>query len=240
MISLAIPTYNRSDFTIQSFEYNYILNNPNISEIVILDDYSDKQEYISLHNTINNITSKKIKLFRNNSNLGPFRNKYEVVKRCNSDWIILLDSDNILNNIYIDIVSKLNKEEDVFYSPETLFSLTHKVEWDYSEYNHFLITKQNAKEYICKGNFETMLNTGNFFINRNKYIETFEQNCINTRLGVNDALYFSYLWLAGGNKIQVVPELNYIHRVHKGSWYKHHQNECGLATKEIHQKIKAL
>jgi glycosyltransferase involved in cell wall biosynthesis len=240
MISLAIPTYNRSDLTIESFKN--VLNNNLISEIIILDDYSSVDEFNKLWNATFNLNSinNKIIVYRNSSNLKPLVNKYEVVKKCNNDWVILLDSDNIIDNDYISVISKLNEEEDVLYSPETLFSLNKEIEWNYSEYNNFFVTKQNAKDYISNGSFETMLNTGNFLVNREKYVEVYEQSCINEKLGVNDAAYFSYLWLASGNRIKVVPNLNYIHRIHKGSWYKNNQDSCALATDEIHKKIKLL
>ena len=126
MISLAIPTWNRSDLTIESFEQ--VVENPLIGEIVIVDDFSDSDIFVNLWNLIDTFHSDKIKLHRNNSNIGPLANKYETVKKCENKWCILLDSDNIIANDYIEIVSKLNKKEDILYMPETLFGMDKKEE----------------------------------------------------------------------------------------------------------------
>jgi glycosyltransferase involved in cell wall biosynthesis len=43
---------------------------------------------------IKKLNTNKIKVFRNKTNQGAFRNKYETVSKCSNEWIYLLDSDN--------------------------------------------------------------------------------------------------------------------------------------------------
>jgi glycosyltransferase involved in cell wall biosynthesis len=239
-ISLAIPSFNRSDFTIESFIQ--VLNNDLIDDIVIVDDHSDIDIFIKLWNLVNELNSDKIKLLRNKKNLKPLLNKYEAVKNCKNDWAILLDSDNIISNDYIEIVSKLDAEEDIIYCPELLYTLNKTVVWcSFKEFN-YVITKKEANRNIEDGMFQTLLNTGNYFCNRKKYMDVKEDSYNASALSANDAMYFSYAWLFNGNKIKVVPDLAYVHRQHGGgiggSWYANNLDACLFATYAIIKKIK--
>jgi len=114
MITLAIPNYNRSELVIESF--THVINDHRINEIIILDDFSDIKIYNDLNSKIQNINNPKIKLYRNDSNLGAFLNKKKSVILSNNDWIILLDSDNIINTDYIDTIIDKNDTKTI-YSP---------------------------------------------------------------------------------------------------------------------------
>ena len=237
MISLAVTNFNRSDSVIEAFRQ--VINNDAIDEIVIVDDFSDHDAYIKLWNLVNSLENDKIKLFRNDANMGPFRNKYTAVKKCINDWVILLDSDNIIDNNYIEIVSKLDKEEDVLYVSETLYREGKKgVGRCYKDFNKLTIDKQNVNEYIDMDYFEAFLNTGNHFFNKESYIQVVKGNKRDIRLSINDAIYFSYLWLLSGNKMKVVPDLYYIHQATKDSWWVTNSERCIQAAAEITRKIR--
>ena len=238
MISLAITSFNRSDLVIESFIQ--VVDNDFIGEIVIVDDYSDNAIYIKLYNLINDLNSDKIKIHRNEANLGPFKNKYEAVKKCSNDWVILLDSDNIIDNSYIEIVEGLAKEDDIMYIPEILYKKKNKknISWHYVAFSNLIIDKSNIKDYVDVSYFGAFLNTGNHFFNRNRYMQVIENACNDLSLSINDAIYFSYLWLLSGNRMKVVPDLYYIHRPSKDSWWVIHSKECMGSTFEIIRRIK--
>jgi len=237
MISLAITSYNRSDSVIESFIQ--VLDNPTINEIIIVDDYSDTKEFIKLWNLVNNLGSDKIKLYRNEVNLRPFKNKYTAVKYCVNDWVILLDSDNIIDNEYIEIVETMDKDEGVLFIPETLYREGKKsVGWCYSEFTGLIISKDNVKKYIDRPFFEALLNTGNHFFNRARYMQVVEKTEEDPELSVNDAIYFSFLWLVNKNRIKVVPGLYYIHQATKDSWWAVNSKKCCLSASIITLKIK--
>ena len=75
-ISLAIPFYNTSRYFLDCIKY--ALEDDFVSEIVVNDDCSRQEEYDNLLLLVGG--NKKIKIYRNESNLGAFRNKYIAVK----------------------------------------------------------------------------------------------------------------------------------------------------------------
>lgn len=237
-LSLVVPTFNRTDFVIEAFVQ--VLENPSIDEIVIVDDYSKPEIFCALWNLVNNLQNDKVKLFRNDKNLGPLLNKYEAVKWCKNDWCIMIDSDNIIDNDYVEKILTLEKEEDMLYCPETLKEVNGKINFSYEEFCSLIVDKDNVKKYIGHINFETWMNTGNYFFNKNRYLHNIESNKIDTRLSLTDSVYFSYLWLLSGNRMKIVPDMYYIHRIHKGSWWQNHSKDCVLLTAEIVEKIRNI
>jgi len=239
MISLAIANFNRHDMVLESFIR--VMENDLVGEIIILDDYSDIEIYAKLWNIINGLNTNKVFLLRNAENKGAFFNKYEAVKRCTGDWVILLDCDNIIDNDYIDKVVALDKKVDTMYCPEVLFSLNKEREqWNYSEFNKLTIDKNNAKDYIDNKMFGTWMNTGNFFFNKQEYIDVVELSKIDKQLYMLDSFYMNYLWLAKSNKMVVVPELCYEHRIHDGSYYLKNKKRFVYIHKELVKKVKEL
>jgi len=222
--------------------FKKVLCNPLIDEIIILDDHSSPEIFCELWNLVNNLDNDKVKLYRNSKNLQPLLNKYELVKKCKNDWVIMLDSDNIIDDNYIKSVSKLDTENDVVYCPEVLYAAEDKthVHWNYKEFNQVFIDKDNVKKYMNNGLFTTWMNTGNYFFNRKTYLNVIEDNEKDERLSVSDSFYFSYLWLLSGGRMKVVPDLYYIHRIHEGSYYLNHKKILPPLHNIIEQKIKAL
>jgi len=235
--SLVITTHNRTDFVIDAF--SKVLNNEMIDEIVIVDDFSNKDTYIELWNLVHNLNSGKIWVFRNTKNLGPMLNKYAAVKKSSNEWCVLLDSDNIIDNDYIEKIKVLEKKSDILYCPEILWGDVNreKVAWNYSKFRGLSIDKNNGTKYIDDGLFTAWLNTGNYFFNRQAYLDVIDRNKLDSKLMFNDAIYFSYLWLLCGNKMEIVPNLEYVHRVHKGSWYKNNRKACIDVTRIIKERL---
>lgn len=236
MISLALTTYNRSKLTIEAF--TSVLNNDYINEVVIVDDCSEEQYYKDLVNLINKLNNDKIKVFRNDKNMGPLLNKHEAVSKCKNEWLILLDSDNKITNEYIEVIKTVSREENMIYLPEKLLQMNNEIFIDYSKISGIVIDNNNIMSYFKFGDVEAALNTGNYFVNRNSYIDTIKNSTIEKEFATNDALYFSYLWISNGNKINVVKDLFYYHRYHSGSWYLTNQAACESNTRDVWQKIK--
>jgi hypothetical protein len=225
MITLAIPTYNRLEMVFESF--SNVISSEHITEICIVDDCSDLGIFTRLENQINdlkitNADFQKINIYRNDSNLGSFLNKLECVKKSKNEWIILLDSDNIINMDYVNIVSNLNKKNRI-YAPS--HAICNSEQLNYTCYSGKIIDKIEYKNILTNNNDNTkwdcIFNTGNYFFNRESYLKAIEieGGLINSL--ASDAYYLVYLWFNNleNPEFEIVENLKYLHRLHDNSHY---------------------
>lgn len=229
MITLALTNYNRSELLFKSFAQ--VINDERISEIVISDDASDAAIWrqISDHYKGN----AKVKLHRNASNQGVYRNKYHSVYLSSNPWVIVFDSDNIIGTDYIDKLFAIDDwNPGVLYSPDF-----GKPEFDYTHFAGKTITRANVSAFLREKRFDCLINTMNCFVNREQYIKIWDPN---TEPIAADSAYLNYLWLNAGNEIYVVPGMQYEHLVHKGSHYVNHSHKSNAFHATIMGKLKLM
>ena len=77
-ISVSITHYNISHFLENALKI--IKDDERISEIIITDDCSNLQEYQNAKEIVGTINNPKIKLIRNDVNLGNYMNKLKSLK----------------------------------------------------------------------------------------------------------------------------------------------------------------
>jgi glycosyltransferase involved in cell wall biosynthesis len=227
-ISIAIPTYNRYELTLESFAD--VIDDPRIEEIILSDDASDLDLFYTLKAAVS--TMPKVKLYRNITNQDCNRNKMTAICLCKSDYVVIFDSDNRLNTEYLDAIYNEDWDEKVIFAPSFA-----RETFDYRAFSGLTVTKENINEYFDKPFFSTMCNTMNFFVNRNEFLNTFDYE---TDPVTADSIYFNYLWLAKGNKIKVVEGMEYFHRVHAGSHYVNNNHRTGNFYSEVESKIRQL
>jgi len=237
MISLAITTGERTEMTVESFKR--VLGNDYIDDIVIVDDCSNMDVFLVLEQMIKTLDNGKVRLIRNSANLKPYRNKYLSVKYAKNDWVILLDSDNIIDNDYVDIAEALVKQKDTIYCPSLLLSNESRhVLLNYGEYSGVSIDKETVKRGLGTWRFETIFNTSNYLLPRQEYLRIWETIEIDEELSKADTCYFSYCWLLACNKMFIVPGMTYIHRVHPYSWYLNNANDYDVAIVKMMDMLK--
>lgn len=221
MISICIPTYDRTTLLFESIAH--VIDDDRISEVVIVDDCSPIETYNAIieHYKGNN----KVKIYRNENNLDCYRNKREAVSKATNEWVILLDSDNVIDKNYIDSLP-LFLDKHVLFQPS--FAKPH---FDFRAYEGLEIGKENVSEYMCKAGFETMLNAMNYFVNRDEFLRVWDGSVDPV---TSDSLFQNYNWLKSGNSIYVVPGMQYFHRVHNGS---HYQNNVRRTPQGFHKSI---
>lgn len=217
-ISLCITNYNRTDKVIRAFEQ--VVNDDRISEIIIVDDcshISHFQELVRLTDPF----GPKVKIYRNSENLGMSLNKVEAIKKASNDWCILFDSDNIIDSSYLDALNgylllpnNLELPENIIFCPDFA-----KPQFNYQCYSGNLLSSYNINQFLRESEMGCLLNTCNYVVNKNSYLEVFE---FNPEIMGTDTLWFNYLWLKSGKDFYVVPGMQYQHEVHDGSeWLKH-------------------
>ena len=255
-LSLAITTYNRINLTLKSF--SKVLDDERIHEIVIYDDFSDIEMYECLKERINQLNNIKIKLFRQERNVGMSKNKYDAVEKCICDYVILLDSDNQIDSTYIDAficAFNPNMHGNCIYMPEFA-----KPYFDYRKYANFFYCLYNkkvkrstqltrsiiyreeedcvsVKEVIDEPEMQCLVNTCNYVVPRIQYLNTYEKN---EDIKETDTYWYLYLWLKAKNYFYVVPGMQYDHLVHENSGWLQNADYNTLKAKEITEAIKKL
>jgi glycosyltransferase involved in cell wall biosynthesis len=228
-ISICIPTWERTDLLLDSFASVYSDNR--VSEIVIVDDYSSEETYWKVKELFEMMP--KIKLFRNPQNINCYRNKRRAVGKATNEWVIVFDSDNQLSTAYLDKIFEQEWHADTILTPD--FAMP---QFDFRKYSGIALSKENISEYIDKPMLEVCLNAMNYFVNRDKYMEVWDET---TDPVTSDSIYQAYNWLKAGYKIKIVDGLQYFHSVHPESHYatQNHRTPSNFHS-DLLQKIREL
>lgn len=214
-ISLCITNYNRLAYLFKSFEQ--VINDERIGEIVIVDDCSDIELFSKIYEKCQYMA--KVKLFRNKKNLSVYDNKREAVSKAENEYCIIFDSDNVIDKKYLDTIYSHDWRPDLILAPEFA-----RPNFNYKRYSGITFTKKNIAKYTYKVLFSTLMNTMNYFVHRDSYLDVWKPK---KDIKGADSLWLNYLWLKEGNSIQVVKGLVYYHRVnhekteHISNYVKH-------------------
>jgi len=240
-ITLAIPFYNTSQYFKEAVEF--ALHNDFVKEIVVNDDCSTENEWKKLNEIVNTLNTNKIKLFRNQVNLGGFRNKYTAVQNSTCEWVYLLDSDNHPAETTLSSIQSIKEpNKDLCYIPQKLLlykedGYSNEVFYDF-KYDKIGIDE--AQDALLKKTkwFDWFLNTGNFVFNREKYLERLKSGYENQEEPVYAcSIAFSYHWMSEGGYYKVLPGMEYYHRLRNDSYW----NSCGgnsdISAHYYHQRI---
>ncbi len=94
-VNYLIPTFNRSDELIKAIE-GALSQDYNKLEVIVSDDASNDKTQKVVEKYLNN---KRFKYYRNQKNLGPYKNfKKLIYEYNNSDWFILQSDDDYLTD----------------------------------------------------------------------------------------------------------------------------------------------
>lgn len=223
MISLVITTFNRADFTISSFEQ--VLHDSRLSEILIVDDQSTDGSFQKLVEHFRD--EPKVKLYQNSFNLGCAFNKRRAMELATNDYAAIIDSDNVIDEKFLDVIFDYDWKEDILFQPEFLIP-----NFDFRPYGGMTLTKNNVGNALEQHPFlETILNAHNCFCNRKNYLDVIQGQ---PDAITSDSILFSFKWLESGRSIYITPGLHYMHTVHKDS---HYQNFNHLTPKGLHEQI---
>jgi glycosyltransferase involved in cell wall biosynthesis len=220
-LSLAITTFERYEMTLNAF--SSVVGHHLIDEVVIVDDHSTP----AIWNKLKDLPrfNSKVKVFRNDTNLGMSLNKVESVRLCKNDWVILFDSDNTLTHEYLNAIPS-DLDPQTIYIPDFA-----RPNFDFRAYAGDVINATTIAKYKDLDDFWTMLNTCNYLVPRDLYVSTFRANRL---IKETDTLWFAYLWITAGFSFKVLPGMQYEHLVHKDSgWLRHADYNL-----DMHRKLK--
>lgn len=222
-ISIAIPFYNTSRYFLDCLKH--IIEDDFVSEIIVNDDQSTDQEWENINIIVSQLNNDKIKLYRNPINLGGFKNKYKAIKKCSSEWVYLLDSDNYLHPTTLDVIKNIKDlDDDICYCPQTLIMFFNEGEVEREVNYNFPYEKigpLESKQSMCIGltDFGMFLNTGNFIVNREKHLERMYDAYCNQEPSAACSIAFQYNWMIRGGYSKIVSNFKYFHRLRHDSYY---------------------
>lgn len=212
-VGIAIPYHgDRSRWTLQTIVNLHVI--PWVKEIVIAVDKTPDQDVQKLLRVTKNY--KKVKVFESNEHLFVFRNKFRAVSLCSTDWVAMIDSDNIIPPGYLNKIFAGPMSKDVIYCPE-LGTPNLK----YTELLGIDITLAEAVKRIDNINFDTFLNTANYVFHRKTWMDAVRPAINDTSYDPVsvDAIFSNLQCLKAGMVMRVVKGCAYKHTVHEGSTY---------------------
>jgi hypothetical protein len=157
---------NRFDRFLKSYLESYFkyLNDGIINEIVICDETGD--DYQKIMNTFGDVPN--LKVFKNDSVLGVFKNKLKVASLASFDYIALIDSDNFADETFFKTAREyISGNGHLFSSHLILAPSFAKPNFNYKSFEGNIVTKANLKDVYYSAGFTTLLNTGNYIIHKN-------------------------------------------------------------------------
>lgn len=237
-ISLCITTYNRYEMTIESFAK--VLDDPRIDDIVILDDCSTDGSAEKLARCFND--NDKVSVGRQRVNTGMSQNKAGVIACAKNEWCIILDSDNIIGPDYLDAFYNYVAGKPLEkMPPNNIFCPDFaKPDFDYTVYSQTgmpLFNKLNAGKFISNDDFNCLMNTCNYIVNRDFYLQTYQYNKEHI---ASDTIWHNYNHLKAGGNFHVVPGMQYFHRVHTGSGFMQNADYNIKQAEKVRNLIKQL
>ncbi len=258
-VSFAVLAYNESDPTRANGErllrsLSAARKHPDIDEIVVVDDGSD--DYPWLQGLLKEVPG--VKLYHNETNLGVFLNKIEVVHWSTGDWVIVSDSDNFKDTMHIDRALSLPLDSDVWYCPsfaKPAFNYRHLI----GEYG----LKTIGSIHLELSYTRCCMNTGNQFVHRQTFMEVFGQyrgtdywldmwryfpdvdeadrasRYWRQVWDANDSMLFNMLWLYAGKRLAIVEGLEYEHYLCKddASNYNRSPSEKGILGEALYKEL---
>ena len=236
-ISIAIPTYNSSKFIKESIPKIY--KTSVINEIIIHDDCSNEDDFEDIQRFISKYKKNKkinLKIFRNSSNIGGFKNKYLAVEKCENNIVYQMDSDNILSNSFskfFDSNFLQNFENDYIYMPSYIYAFKK---------NHLLtsyrkngivkisdedlilkiddVKKEIEKSNLCYKPMNWLLNLGNWLFNRESYLEKLHEGFESKdETSAADAIAGTFYWMKNGGSLMLKKDFYHHHRLRPDSYY---------------------
>ena len=247
LFTLCIPTMDRFDGFLNKYLPLY-LNNAMVGEIIIGDENGNDVEKIKQAFP----DQPKLKLFTNETRLGPFLNKLAVCAKATNEWIALIDSDNFAGEDYFQVAGAYLEHlqprgKNIILAPAKAlprFDFSHMAGLIYKKGNfaaHRLFESRVLTPYLARN--DILINTGNYVLNKylinNLNLAAEQQNI--PRSSACDVVYLNTLLFEQLDlNMHIVPHLEYTHVVHEGSLYMQTKDDFSQFNEEVYQRYRML
>ncbi len=216
-LTVAIPTMNRFSFLQKSLPV--YLDNPLITAVVICDETGEDVKQIQQKPWGKH---PKLRLHVNPKRLGVYGNKRRCMELAVTDWVAVLDSDNIFPEAFFETLFDVWNKDGA--DPKTIYAASENIRVflntgaSEERTRHFAgmkISKQTWNEVFKMPAWNFLLNDGNWVGHKSLFDYwpvLKEEEVVGT-----DSIRIMKGFIQHGYTLYLVPELRYIHTVHDGS-----------------------
>lgn len=221
-LTVAIPTMKRFSFLQKTVPQ--MLDNPLITAVAICDETGEDVNQIE-----QTAWGKhpKLRLHRNPKRLGMYYNKRKCMEVSPTEWVAVLDSDNLFPEEFFETIHDLwaTEGEDsktVYASGHIVrvFLKTGESEEKTGQFSGMKITKTNWNSVLQTPGWNFLLNDGNW-IGHRSLLQAWPTDIQEEQIRATDSLRIVRNFVQNGFTYSIVPDLRYIHTVHEDSeWIK--------------------
>jgi len=201
-----------------------MLDNPLITAVVICDETGEDVSQIE-----QTVWGKhpKLRLHRNPKRLGMYYNKRKCMEVSPTDWVAVLDSDNLFPEEFFETIhDRWNKEgadpKTIYASGQIvrLFLKTGESEEKTKQFSGLKLSKSNWNTVLQMPGWNFLLNDGNW-IGHKSLLDAWPTDIKEEQIRATDSLRIVRNFIQKGCTYFVVSDLRYIHTVHDDSeWMK--------------------
>ena len=196
------------------------LDNPNIAAVVICDETGEDVKQIESQSWGKH---PKLRLHTNPKRLGIYHNKRKCMEVSPTEWVALLDSDNIFPEEFFETIQDLwstqGANPSMLYASGDVVRVFMKTGESEDRTAHFagkVITKETWNTILQTPAWNFLLNDGNW-IGHRSLLEAWPSNIRDEQVRATDAIFVLKNLIQKGWSYFIVPDLKYIHTVHDGS-----------------------
>ncbi len=221
-LTVAIPTMRRwKGFLEKSLPL--FLNNDYVTYVLICDETGEDVEAIQASRWGSH---PKLRLYTNDHRLGMYANKRRCVELSPTDWVAVLDSDNIFPDVFFEALFEVWKDEGsnskTVYAASEIVRVFLKTGESEQRTNHFAgmrIHRGNWNQVLKMKGWNFLLNDGNW-VGHKSVLDAWPP-LPEAQVRATDSIRIVKGLVENGWTYLIVPGMRYIHTVHDDSeWIK--------------------
>lgn len=220
--TVAIPTMRRYNFLAKCIPQ--YLDNPLITSVVVCDETGEDVKQIEKQSWGKH---PKLRLHINQKRLGMYYNKRRCMELSPTEWVAVLDSDNIFPEEFFEALFDLwrdeGAEQKTVYASGQIVRVFLKTGESEERTKHFAgmrITAANWNKVLSTPSWNFLLNDGNW-IGHRSLLDAWPTDISEEQIRATDSIRIVRNFIQKGITYFIVPELRYLHTVHDDSeWTK--------------------
>jgi glycosyltransferase involved in cell wall biosynthesis len=231
--TVAIPTMRRYTFLAKCLPQ--YLDNPLITCVVICDETGEDVKLIEKQPWGKH---PKLRLHTNPKRLGIYYNKRRCMELSPTDWVAILDSDNVFPDEFFEALFDLWRDEGAstktIYASGQIVRVFLKNGESEERTKHFAgmrISSENWNQVLSTPAWNFLLNDGNW-IGHKSLLDAWPTDIPDELIRATDSIRIVRNFILKDKTYYVVPQLRYIHTVHDDSeWIKTEAESSFLLAK---------